>query len=847
MINGGRGSGSPGDKHRAQALSPTPSSRHISNRRVNSEREHLLRSTDSEQLSFGAASSARVRQLNPAERDDISEESIVVQRVSPMGVSESINYIPPGTLRQDQSEEHDSAYIPGSRDITPEWRILLPYYLPILSWVTTYCSEYLVGDLIGGVSLATFQIPLAISYSTSLAKVPITCGLYSLGIAPLIYLILGSVPQMIVGPEAPISLIVGQAVEPLLHHSKSNLNPVDYVVVITFTSGATLLGFGLGRLGFLDNVLCECLLKGFIFGVGVVMVINSSISMLGLSDLLERVVNDLSEMDIHSPFDKFLFLVAHFKESHRLTLYISILSFTTIMLIRRLKSFAAISKIEKLRHAVYFPEILLVVVVSTTLCHIQKWNHLGVDIVGSIDNVDTSIPLFNPLSRTSLSLFKKIGTSGFVCAMLGFFESTTALKSLGSRYQLPISSNRELVALGAINVFGSIFGALPAFGGYGRSKINAISAKTTLSGAIMGTISLATVGSVLKYLHYIPKCILSVITAVIGLSLMSEAPTELQFHWRSCGWDELLTFAITVITTLFFSMEAGIAVGLIYLLIRVIKNSAESNIQILGRIPGTNTFLDADLANDISLEGCANGSQSPISNLTPTLENAIEKKASQLNLFTDNFRPLNYQALEEIEGCLIIKIPEPLKFTNASDLSSRLKRVELYGSAKAHPALKRSRDASMTKYMIFDLDGMSDIDSSAAQILRLSLIAYQQRSIRSLFVRVSKSRSLRRRLQGTGITDILMADLKAIGFFGMHNHPSWPRFIGPRGKKDSIDLLLGSLYDNSASSHNQNSSEESVLEANNGVYLPYFEHIRDALKIIDFYEMHHDLSEPHLV
>ena len=106
--------------------------------------------------------------------------------------------------------------------------------------------------------------------------VPVTSGLYSLGISPLIYLIFGSVPQMIVGPEAPISLIVGQAIEPLLHHAKkAHLDPVEYVVAITFVSGSTLLGFGLARFGFLDNVLSASLLKGFIAGVGIVMIITS--------------------------------------------------------------------------------------------------------------------------------------------------------------------------------------------------------------------------------------------------------------------------------------------------------------------------------------------------------------------------------------------------------------------------------------------------------------------------------------------------------------------------------------------------------------------------------------------
>lgn len=834
MKSGGRGRNVVSDNQRVNAVSPTPSARHISTRRLNLEREPLKTSQDSDYLSFASTSGMSSKLKMHQDADHLSEESIVVLRVTPMQTSESIDYVSSNVAnRRSLLANMLAAYAPVSGEDTPDWWILLPYYLPILSWVTQYGREFFVGDLIGGISLATFQIPLTLSYSTSLAKVPITCGLYSLGISPLIYMLLGSVPQMIVGPEAPISLVVGQVIEPMLHHTKDSINPVEYVVVITFVSGATLLGFGLGRFGFLDNVLCACLLKGFIFGVGIVMVINSSIAMLGLTSVLERVIDNLTDTDlhIHSPFDKLKFLIAHFHEYHGLTLQISLIAFITIMLVRRIKGIATrlLSKI--LCHAVYFPEILLVVVTSTILCKRFEWHNLGVEIVGSVDDVDKYIPIYNPLSLTSLSLIKKLSSAGFVCAMLGFFESTTALKSLGSRYDLPISSNRELVALGAINVIGSIFGALPAFGGYGRSKINAISARTTTSGAIMGIISLATVSSVLEFLHYIPKCILSVISAVIGISLMSEAPAEIAFHWRSRGVDELMTFSITVMTTLFYSMEAGIAVGLVYLLIRVIRNSAESNIQILGRVPGTNTFLDADLANSDREDEEDSNRRSALYGVA-----GFEKRASQLNLFTDNFRPLNIQALEEIEGCLIIKIPEPLKFTNASDLRSRLMRVELYGSTKAHPALKRSRDESMTKYMIFDFEGMTSIDSSAVQILKQSILAYQRRNIRSFFIRVSKNRRLRKRLRDTGITDMLLSDLNDMNYFDMRMHRGWSGFCG---SSDQYNSNIDDVLENGFLKRKSGNVSDPFSGLTESPSSPFFEHIRGALKVIDFYEQNY--------
>lgn len=677
--------------------SPAPSLRHVSRRRVN-ERESFL-----------------------AEREPASSEREPLLR-------EREPLLPEPMRQADSIEVHVANYCPAG---PLGWRELLPYYFPLLSWAPEYSVSYFVGDLIAGVSLAAFQIPLAISYATSLAHVPISSALFSLGIAPLIYLGFGLVPQMIVGPEAPISLIVGQALEPLHHRRK--LDPVEYVVAITLTSGATLLGFGLARFGFLDNILCELLLKGFICGVGCVMVLNASISMLGLEEVLRKVAEDQMDMDIHSPFDKLRFLVTHFKESHAFTLQLSLAAFASVWLLKRLK--VRLSRRKPFRGLVYMPEILLVVVATTLMCRHYRWD-LQIDIVGAVDDATPGSVVYNPFGPRMWLLTKQMAPLGFLCAMLGFFELTTASKLLGLTYDLPISSNRELVALGAINVAGLFVGALPAFGGYGRSKVNAVSAKTTMLGAIMGIIALSTLGLVMESLYYIPQCVLSVITAVIGLLLMSECPRELYFHYVSRGYDELFTFFITVAATLFYSMEAGICVGLVYLLLRVIRTSAQSRIQILGRVPGTNQFLDADVE------------------LTRSSASKL-----QLNLFTDNIRALNVQALEEVEGCLIIKIPEPLTFTNASDLRARLKRVERFGSTKTHPALKRSREKEMTKYIVFDLEEMAYLDSSAAHILKQTLQSFAQRRIRTFFVRVPQNPKLRLRLKRVGIEDFLRRDL----------------------------------------------------------------------------------------
>jgi MFS superfamily sulfate permease-like transporter len=104
-----------------------------------------------------------------------------------------------------------------------------------------------------------------------------------------------------------------------------------------------------------------------------------------------------------------------------------------------------------------------------------------------------------------------MGTS-FLIALLGFFESSVAAKSLGGGEStkdgiqgIQLSANRELVALGVANLVGSCFSALPAFGGYGRSKVNASTGgKTPMSSIFLSIITMICVIFLLPAFYYLP-------------------------------------------------------------------------------------------------------------------------------------------------------------------------------------------------------------------------------------------------------------------------------------------------------------------------------------------------------
>lgn len=181
--------------------------------------------------------------------------------------------------------------------------------------------------------MASFYLPMALSLASNLADVPPIHGLYSFVFNPFVYAILGSCPQMIVGPEAAGSLLVGTVVQQsvqLGHGSETEaLLHAQVCGVVAGMAGATVLIAGLARLGFLDSVLSRPFLRGFICAIGFVIAVDQLIPELGLGHLAEE-----AGVSHGSSVDKISFIAQNAGRIHNLTFAIAAVSFLAIMICR---------------------------------------------------------------------------------------------------------------------------------------------------------------------------------------------------------------------------------------------------------------------------------------------------------------------------------------------------------------------------------------------------------------------------------------------------------------------------------------------------------------------------------
>ena len=129
-----------------------------------------------------------------------------------------------------------------------------------------YRKEYLKKDILSGIVVALVSIPISMGYA-QVAGLPVVYGLYGSVFPILVYGILASSPQFVVGVDATPAALVGGALASLGIASGS-AEALAIVPVITLLVACWLFLFSALKAGKLVNYISKPVMGGFISGIG---------------------------------------------------------------------------------------------------------------------------------------------------------------------------------------------------------------------------------------------------------------------------------------------------------------------------------------------------------------------------------------------------------------------------------------------------------------------------------------------------------------------------------------------------------------------------------------------------
>src|SRR5689334_21786984 len=163
-------------------------------------------------------------------------------------------------------------------------------FIPPMRWLADYRAAWLGHDVVAGITLAAYAIPVSLAYA-ALAGLPPQVGIYGYMLGGLGYALFGSSRQLAVGPTSAISLMIAGTVGAMAEGDVQRYAQIASLAAFT-VAALSLLAWIL-RLSVLVKLISDSILVGFKAGAGLTIAMTQLPSLLGVKggghNFFERV------------------------------------------------------------------------------------------------------------------------------------------------------------------------------------------------------------------------------------------------------------------------------------------------------------------------------------------------------------------------------------------------------------------------------------------------------------------------------------------------------------------------------------------------------------------------------
>jgi sulfate permease, SulP family len=429
--------------------------------------------------------------------------------------------------------------------------------LAIANWLPRYKRKHLRGDVIAGVALVGLLIPEAMGYA-GIAGLPPESGLYATGIGLLVYALFGSSRQLAVSPTSSSAAVLAASVAVLAAGNRDT-----YVLLATsvaILAGIIFLLAGFLRLGFVSEFVSKPVLKGFVFGIAVTIIIKQLPKLLGF----ERAAGNTLQQAWH--------VVRSVGSSDPWTVAVGVVALVSLFAIHK--------------YVPRLPGALIVLVGGILAARILGLQQHGVHLVGDIP---AGLPRFK-LPEITWSHAVELIPASVGLALVLYAEALGAARTFAIKNNYDIDANTELYALGLANVFSGLFGGMVVGGGTSGTAMNDSSgARSQVSTVVGSGMVLVTLLFLTRFFRDLPEAVLAAIVIHAVWRLMDV--TELRRYARIRP-RELRLPIVAILAVLLFGILDGLVLAVAVTLIVLMQALMRPQLTELGRLPGTQDYVE---------------------------------------------------------------------------------------------------------------------------------------------------------------------------------------------------------------------------------------------------------------
>uniref|UniRef100_A0A8C7LDW5 Solute carrier family 26 member 6 n=1 Tax=Oncorhynchus kisutch TaxID=8019 RepID=A0A8C7LDW5_ONCKI len=491
---------------------------------------------------------------------------------------------------------------PGRRCSVPKLKRSVLSFIPILSWLPRYSvRQDALGDLISGISVGVMHLPMGLAYAL-LASVPPVFGLYTSFYPVLMYCIFGTSRHISIGTFAVTSIMIGTTTERLAPNSNfMTLNGTNGTHVLdvvardairvqiaastTFLSGIFLFLLGMIRFGFVVTFLSDPLVRGYMTGAGIQVVLSQFPSLFGIS--VGRFSGPLSQVYL------LIDICRHLPETNIAAVVVTLVALAVLIVVKELN--------------IYY-EKKMPVPVPIELITVMSLNHIILlyPFLPLSTLISPSLPILSsphlpflfilrlkPPRSPDVSLWGSIVGDAFAVGIVGYAVNISLGKIFGQKHGYNVDSNQEMVAVGLCNIVGGFFQCHVVAASPPRTLLqDSTGGKTQVVGMISSVLVLIFILQLGSLFEELPKAVLACIVLVNlrGLFMQFKDIPEL---WKSNKFD-LLVWLVTLVCTILLNLDIGLGASIGFSMLTVIFRTQLPRYSILGHVPGTELYLDTD-------------------------------------------------------------------------------------------------------------------------------------------------------------------------------------------------------------------------------------------------------------
>jgi high affinity sulfate transporter 1 len=434
--------------------------------------------------------------------------------------------------------------------------------VPGVAAARSYERRWLRSDLVAGVVLAAILVPQGMAYA-ELAGLPPVTGLYTTIACLAGYALFGPSRVLVLGPDSSVSPMILAAITPLLVAGGDSAKAIALAGMLALIVGIIEIVLGLGKLGFVADLLSSEVQVGYMNGLAVTIIVGQLPKLFGFSTDADSFFGDVRE------FFKGL------DQTETSALLVGVGVLLVLLLLPRVTR--------------RLPAVLVAVAGATVISAVFDLAGSGVATVGSLPagvprpsvpwtSVDDVLPLLvAALGITLVSLTDTIATSS----------------SFAARRGEEVRPNQEMIGIGAANVAAGFFSGFAVSTSGSRTAVAEQSgAKTQLTGLVGAAVVAVLLLFLNSLLSDLPQSALAAVVIAAALSLMDFAALRRYARVRPSAFVLSLVASVGVIV---FGVLEGIVIAVVLSVLLFFHHSWWPHGAVLGQVDGVGGWHDVSL------------------------------------------------------------------------------------------------------------------------------------------------------------------------------------------------------------------------------------------------------------